>query len=142
MPAPSESPTASPTEPRAVFLHFLGLISDGRWTEIADLYAEDVDVTIMFTDPPVRLHHREELRKRFDTVAATDAVRMRAENIRVHQTDDPEVVIAEFDYDGLHPATGHTFHAANIQVMRIRDGLIVETRDYHDHRAMAAAREP
>lgn len=48
-------------------------------------------------------------------------------------------MIAEFDYEGLHPATGRTFRTANIQVLRIRDGLIVETRDFHDHLAFAAA---
>ena len=51
----------------------------------------------------------------------------------MHETVDPEVVIAEFDYT----ARGVTF--ANIQVLRVRDGLIVETRDYHDPAAIREA---
>jgi ketosteroid isomerase-like protein len=57
----------------------------------------------------------------------------------VHETDDPEVIVAEFDYDGLITTTGHAFRFSNVQVLRVRDGLIVETRDYHDHRALARA---
>jgi ketosteroid isomerase-like protein len=49
------------------------------------------------------------------------------------------VVIAEFDYEGQVIATGRTFRVSNVQVVRVRDGLIVESRDYHDHFAMAAA---
>lgn len=57
----------------------------------------------------------------------------------VHETADPEVVIAEFDYEGRVGATGNEFAMHNVQVLRIRDGLIQETRDYHDHLRMAAA---
>jgi ketosteroid isomerase-like protein len=49
------------------------------------------------------------------------------------------VIIAEFDYDGLALNTGRSFRASNIQVLRVRDGRIIESRDYHDHAAMAAA---
>jgi ketosteroid isomerase-like protein len=60
-----------------------------------------------------------------------------ARNVVIHETADPEVVIAEFDY----AITGKegTVTAANIQVLRVRDGLITATRDYHDHLAIARA---
>lgn len=32
--------------------------------------------------------------------------------------------------------TGRTFKAANIQVLQVRDGLIVSSRDFHDHLAL------
>ncbi|RKE05087.1 nuclear transport factor 2 family protein [Streptomyces sp. TLI_171] len=116
------------------------LISAGKWSELPELYAQDAEVDIVFSPvPPRRIHGREELRKRFAALGADDAIRLHAENIHLHGTDDPEVVIAEFDYEGLYPATGRTFRTANIQVLRVRDGLIVETRDYHDHLAFAAA---
>lgn len=47
-------------------------------------------------------------------------------------------MIGEFDYDGRVTTTGHTFRVANIQVLRVRDGRIVSSRDYHDHLALAA----
>ncbi|MEW2623372.1 nuclear transport factor 2 family protein [Streptomyces sp. NPDC048106] len=126
--------------PREVFGRLIGLISAGEWSELPELYAEDAEVEIVFSPvPPRRVHGRAELRERFAALAAADAVRLRAEDVHVHETDDPEVVIAEFAYAGLYPATGRTFRTANIQVLRVRDGLIVETRDYHDHLAFAAA---
>ncbi|MEV0012085.1 nuclear transport factor 2 family protein [Streptomyces sp. NPDC051840] len=131
---------SAPATPREVFGRLIGLISAGRWSELTELYAEDADVEIVFSPvPPRRIQGRAELRKRFAALGAADAIRMRAENIHVHETGDPEVVIAEFDYEGLYPATGRTFRTANIQVLRVRDGLIVETRDYHDHLTFAAA---
>ncbi|MEU1229414.1 hypothetical protein [Streptomyces sp. NPDC005828] len=39
----------------------------------------------------------------------------------------------------MNPATGRTFRTANIRVLRIRNGLIAETCDHHDHLAFAAA---
>ena len=53
-----------------------------------------------------------------------------------NQTSDPELVIAEFDYNLRY--ADRTTTSANVQVMRIRDGLIVESRDYHDHLRFAA----
>jgi ketosteroid isomerase-like protein len=60
-----------------------------------------------------------------------------AHNVVIHETADPEVIVAEFDY----AITGNegTATAANIQVLRVRDGLITATRDYHDHLAIARA---
>ncbi|MET8542343.1 nuclear transport factor 2 family protein [Kitasatospora sp. NPDC004799] len=131
---------SAPATPREVFAQLTTLISAGKWSELAALYAEDAVVEIVFSPvPPRRLHGRAALRERFAALEAADAVRLRTENIRVHGTDDPEVVIAEFDYEGLYPATGRTFHTPNIQVLRVRDGLITESRDYHDHLAFAAA---
>nr|BFD91409.1 hypothetical protein KitaXyl93_27690 [Kitasatospora sp. Xyl93] len=131
---------SAPATPREVHAQLLDLISAGRWSELPALYAEDAVVEIVFSPtPPRRIQGRDELRQRFAALAAADAIRLRAENIHVHGTDDPEVVIAEFDYEALHPATGRTFRTPNIQVLRVRDGLIVETRDYHDHLAFAVA---
>jgi ketosteroid isomerase-like protein len=52
----------------------------------------------------------------------------------VHETTDPEVVVAEYG------SRGPGFTAANVQIVRVRDGLITHSRDYHDHLRMAAAR--
>jgi ketosteroid isomerase-like protein len=57
----------------------------------------------------------------------------------VHETADPEVIVAEFDYEGRVTTTGHAFRFSNVQFVRVRDGLIAETRDYHDHARIGAA---
>ena len=41
-------------------------------------------------------------------------------------------------YDVRNTATGRRPTMANVQVLRVRDGLIVATRDCHDHLRLAA----
>jgi ketosteroid isomerase-like protein len=125
--------------PRQAFDALIGHISAGRWEQIADLYAEDTVVEIPFALPvPVRLEGREQLRAHFAT--ATDAgIEMRARNVRVHETADPEVIVAEFDYHGRISSTDRDFDVANVQILTVRDGLIVATRDFHNHPLIAAA---
>jgi len=50
---------------------------------------------------------------------------------RVFLTPDPEVVIFEFRYSGI--VDGRAFTLPCIFVVRVRDGEIIESRDYADH---------
>lgn len=125
------------TSPRRVFEQLIRGISDGRWADLADLYAEDAVVAQPFAIPPTApLVGREAIRAHFAGATAT-GIRLRARDVVVHETTDPEVVVAEFTYD-VDAGRG-THSAANIQVLRVRDGLIRETRDYHDHLTLARA---
>ena len=127
------------TSPRSVFESLLQGISAGKWDDLADLYAEDAVVELPFApSPPGRLEGREAIRAHF-AAAARGPLTLQASNVVVHDTGDPEVVIAEFDYHGQVSATGRSFRVANIQVLRVRNGHIVSSRDYHDHPAIAAA---
>jgi ketosteroid isomerase-like protein len=128
--------TASPTD---VYRRFLGLIAEGRWTDLADLYAEDAVVHQPYARPePAVIAGREALRRRF-AAAARLPVRLRPADVVIHETADPEVVVAEFDYDVTVPATGESFRTANVIVLRIRDGRIVSSRDFHDTNRLGAA---
>lgn len=127
------------TSPREVFEALIGRISAAQWEELAELYAEDAVAEIPFALPgPDRVEGREQLRARF-AAAAGGLLRLHVSNVVVHETADPEVIIAEFDYHGQISITGRSFDAANVQVLRIRNGLIVHTRDFHHHLAFAAA---
>ncbi|WP_042392016.1 nuclear transport factor 2 family protein [Streptacidiphilus carbonis] len=127
--------------PRQAFEALIDHITARRWKEIPDLYAEDARVEIPFDLPaPTTITGREALRRRFTGAsAAGQDIELQAHNVRVHETADPEVIVAEFDYRGRVPSTGRSFDVANIQVLTVRDGLIVATRDFHDHLALAAA---
>ena len=46
--------------------------------------------------------------------------------------------MAEFEYQGTDPDSGEAYALPAIFVMRVRDGEIVSSRDYHD--AIASAR--
>ncbi|MCX5015319.1 nuclear transport factor 2 family protein [Streptomyces sp. NBC_00555] len=126
--------------PREVFQKLIEGIGAGRFTELAELYAEDAVVETVFEPVgPRRVEGRAALRERFAQVSASSPVELTPVNVVVRETDDAEVVVAEFDYQVRHRVTGRTFEAANIQVLRVRDGLIVSSRDYHDHLALVVA---
>lgn len=127
------------TSPRSVFESLLQGISDRKWDDLADLYAEDAVVEMPFAPwSPARLEGREAIRAHF-AAAAEGPLTLQAGNVVVHDTGDPEVVIAEFDYDGQVSTTGRSFLVSNVQVLRVHNGQIVSSRDYHDHLAIAAA---
>ncbi|WP_018680314.1 nuclear transport factor 2 family protein [Actinokineospora enzanensis] len=110
---------------------------DARLDELADLYAEDTDVRHPFSplgDTPLRT--RAELRAHFaqihSRVPAVDGFEPVGQ---VHQTADPEVVIHEFAYTGT--LDGRPFSIPCVFITRVRDGRIIESRDYGDHIGMA-----
>jgi ketosteroid isomerase-like protein len=60
-------------------------------------------------------------------------------NVAVHETGDPEVVIAETVTRATDVASGKSFVAPSIQLFRIRDGKILLFRAYTGPAAEAAA---
>ena len=127
-----------PASPRDVFERLLDGITGRRWGELAELYAEDAVVEMPFAAPAHKIEGRAAVREHF-LAAAGGPLELVARNIVVHETADPEVIVAEFDYRGRVTTTGASFEVANVQVLRVRDGRIVASRDYHDHAALAAA---
>ena len=65
------------------------------------------------------------------------ALRLEAYEVtELHQTQDPEVVIAEMRAKATVTTTGRPLTATSIQVLRIRDGQIVLFRDFADPRLL------
>lgn len=124
--------------PRDVFLRVLDGVTGKRWDELPALYAPDTVVSHPLLPGAPVLHGREALREHF-AAAAPLPMEMRAEDVVVHETADPEVVIGEFTYRGRFTDTGREFDVRNVFVFRVRDGMVVESRDYADHMAFAAA---
>jgi uncharacterized protein len=132
---------------RAVAAGVSALVA-GRLTEqrkqaqldaLASLYAEHTDVRHPLAplgDTPLRT--RADLRRHFAEGPARTNGAERFEAVgRVVPTADPEVVIFEFSYVGS--AYGRPFEVPCIFVTRVRDGVIVESRDYVDHVGVARA---
>ena len=129
--------------PEEVFLKLVHGVADRDFAALPELYAEQTDVRHPmnpYGDHP--LLTRDALREHFGGVGprVTEVVRFQPDNIRVHHTTDPELIVAEFDYAGTILATGAPFRVPAIFVLRVRDGLIVESRDYIHHLAMIQAR--
>jgi ketosteroid isomerase-like protein len=129
-----------PLSPREVFHALVNGVADGRWNELPDLYAEQTHVVHPFD--PLRapaLRTRDELRAHFGPAGGPRLDR-RAANITIHETTDPEVIVAEFEYQGTVVETGEAFAQPGIFVLRVRDGQIVSSRDYFDHFTTARIR--
>jgi ketosteroid isomerase-like protein len=124
---------SEPVSPKSVLKRLIQGIAEQRWPELHELYAADAVVEYPFALPaPIRLAGRGAIQRYFAGVARM-GLRLRARNLMIHETADAEVVVVEYDYDGLLATTGREFQLANIQVTRVRDGLIVSSRDYHNH---------
>jgi ketosteroid isomerase-like protein len=125
--------TVSPA--RSAFDRFLAASVENRWDDLADCYAEDVTLEMPFTllGVPRVTKGREELRRRFRRAGEARRI-TKADNVVVHETADPEVLVAEFD---LHQDMGgESFVATYVMVMTIENGLITHTRDYTDTAAV------
>ena len=129
------SPSSAPAvpSPRQIVERQLQTIAARDWPAMAALYAEDAVVQLPFNRPaPLRIEGRRQLEQR--NASARDLpLELSPQHLVIHETTDPEVVVAEFDYLGRVTTTGRTFRVSNIIVFRVRDGQIVESRDYHDH---------
>jgi ketosteroid isomerase-like protein len=125
--------------PRQVVQALMQGISDGAWGELHAWFSEEAVVQYPFALPsPTRLEGIEAIKKYFATVS-TYPMKLKMQNMVVHETSDPEVVVAEWDYDGLVTTTGHAFRVSNITVTTVRNGKIVASRDYHNHAILASA---
>jgi uncharacterized protein len=134
-----------PASPAAVFDQLVRGVCDRRWDELPGLYAEQTYV-VHPHDPrrSTPLTTRQQLADHFRrSGAALGEVRFEPAAITVHQTADPEVIVGEFEYRGVIPGSMEPFAARNVFVIRVRDGQIIESRDYVDHgeiaRVLAAA---
>lgn len=130
--------------PRDVVLKLLNGVCDERWADVLDLYAEKTDVVHPFhpLGAPA-LRSRAELAEHFNGGSQPyegRTLRRRPTGVTVHETTDPEVVVAEFQYAGTVVETGESFAYPGVFVVRVRDGKIVESRDYLDHLGSARAR--
>lgn len=107
--------------------------------ELASLYAERTDVRHPLAplgDTPLRT--RAEVRRHFAEGPARAAGAERFEAVgEVHLTTDPELVVFQFSYVGS--VGGRPFAVPCVFLTRVRDGVIVESRDYVDHVGLARA---
>jgi ketosteroid isomerase-like protein len=124
---------ASNASPREVFERVLRAILDVQMDVYADLFATDGTLELPFAPPgiPRRIEGREAIR----AFIRAGAERLRGappqwqfRSVVVHETIDPEVIVTEFDVQGV--AAGGPYQFANLQVMTVRRGEIVSLRDY------------
>jgi ketosteroid isomerase-like protein len=124
-----------PASPRETVDRFLRAATSANPGDMADCYAEHVVVEMPFAPAgliPARAETtREEMRARFQAGRAVRTYE-RLEDVRIHETADPEVIVIEYTLHGRMVEADRPFALTFVMVMTIRDGLIAHTRDYTD----------
>jgi ketosteroid isomerase-like protein len=120
--------------PREVFLRLVHGVADENFDQLPELYGEVTDVRHpMATPEAAPLTSRRALQEHFTVPPEVreSLPKRRVVDVVVHETADPEVIVAEFAYEFSSPDDSTT-KVPCVFVMRVRDGRIVESRDYID----------
>ena len=115
------------------------LILNGDAEGLAALFAPDAVLESSFAGPPgtsVRLAGREAIREYSRQVMASPLRLEDFEVAELYQTQDPEVVITEMRAKGTVTTTGRPFTTTSVQIIRIREGHSVLSRDFADNRIL------
>src|SRR5260370_28771886 len=129
----------SPAPPADVLARRRHLILNGDADGFADLFAPDAVIESSFAGPPgthARLEGREAIREYSRRVMASPLGLEDFEVAELYQTQDPEVVITEMRATGIVTTTGRPFTTTSVQIIRIRDGHILHSRDFADPRIL------
>jgi ketosteroid isomerase-like protein len=113
----------------------LRTVVEGSRDDLADLYAEDV----VITNPFIAEEHSayRETRGNAALRARTKPFAQflqysQVKDVTLHETTDPQVTVVEFTVVGTLLPTGEGFEMPYVNVIRVVDGLIAESRDYGD----------
>jgi uncharacterized protein len=128
--------SATPAEVLARRRH---LLLSGDIDGFADLFAPDGVIEFAFHGPPgtpVRIEGRDAIREYSRQIMKSPLRLEDFEVVELHQTQDPEVAIAEMRSRATLTTTGRSFAVTSMQILRIRDGHIVLFRDFADPRVL------
>ncbi|TDE56710.1 hypothetical protein E1295_09935 [Nonomuraea mesophila] len=125
MPTPGTLPTAILERAQRLFLA-------KDLNGFADMFAADGTHELPFAPPgvPKFLRGREEIRRYLTSITSTPLELTGFHGLHVHETVDPEVVVAEYEGRGRVVSSGRPYRMPYIQLLRARDGEIVTWRDY------------
>ncbi|RPE36913.1 nuclear transport factor 2 family protein [Kitasatospora cineracea] len=133
----------SATSPRAVLARYRAAMLAMDADALAELYAPDGVHEFPFRFPgfPARYEGRDAVRAGYGAAwAASPARPAEVEEVALHLTDDPEVLVVEQVVRGELAGGRGAFAVPGLLVLRVRDGLLVHVRDYMDGLAVSGAR--
>jgi ketosteroid isomerase-like protein len=134
--------TTPPASPREIFERWQQLILGNGPDAEGQLSADDVIIETPFAPPghPRRFEGLEQfLAYARPRRSALPARFEEFRNVVIHDTADPQVVIAEYDLSGTVTTTGKHATASFIAILTVRNGKIVHWREYQDSLGMAVS---
>lgn len=142
---PQSSRASSPgnaRSPRAVLGLFHRAMAAKCADDLADLYAEDGVHEFSFFTPNVspRLEGREAVRAAYRKAWSAHPLDIHElDDVFVIEARDPEVVVGQWQARATVRDAGRPVDITGLLVLRVRDGLIVHTRDFMDAMGVAHA---
>lgn len=146
MPDPTADPTPAARTPAArtpaeVVTELIHRMAARDYEAALKLYGDEVVVSVEFALPQRVEMTRDDLVRGLSSPQAAGMLRMyedlAIEDLRVHETADPEVVIAEWNYRSR--VGDETVLNPNIIVVGVRNGQLFFSRDYHNDVTRAVA---
>ncbi|MBB6733951.1 nuclear transport factor 2 family protein [Cohnella zeiphila] len=137
MSEPSSYPVGSPRE---VLDRVFRYLQTRDMDAYADLHAEDAVSESVFASPgdSGRMTGREQIRARLKAAHQMFPMKIDGfDSVVVHETLDPEVLIAEYNMSGRLIETNREFRFSDLLIMRVREGRIVSMRAYTNPLAIA-----
>lgn len=134
--------TGTVRTPRQTFDEMIRASVSGDWDAFIALYPDEAVIEMPFAPPGVpRVSDGVSMRERIIGMLSGGRPYNfeRAENVTVHETTDPEVIVAEYTLHGTVVATGKPLALSYAMVITVRDGKIVHSRDYGNPLAASAA---
>lgn len=117
--------------PRQVVEELLRRTADGPAEDMADLFAEDAVFEFPFLPPDASRPEQDRESFRAHLKGAVGVQKFEGmDDVHLHETTDPEVIVAEYLLRGLVLATGERFASRVVMVVRVRNGLISRSRTY------------
>ncbi len=105
----------------------------GEGVALADLFAEDgvLEYPFAAAGQPPRLEGRQAIRDHFGASLPSRAL-FEQDDVEaiVHDTADPEVVVAQIEHHGTSKLTGQPYRLRAIGVIRVRGGETISYQDY------------
>lgn len=126
------SEPTTPPGPRAIAEKVLDFGSRMDMDGLLGLMAPDGCIEWPYTPSGewLRLRGRAQIADFFDKAMQSPIRWDEFSDVVMHETSDPEVVIVEYESHGHLTSTGGPFHQSVLMVLRVRDGHIVNYRDY------------
>jgi ketosteroid isomerase-like protein len=118
--------------PREIFELAQSMFLSKDLSGFSDLFATDGVLELPFhIKKSMRLvQGRENIRSYLAAMPATLLKPMEYRSMTIHETNDLEVIIAEYDIYGEVTANGKPFQRRYIQMFKVHNGEIVTLRDY------------
>lgn len=113
-------------------------IAEGDADRMLESYHPDVVLELPYGDPPgKRIEGKQAVRDYL--AAAFQIFAMELTITEVYPTEDPDVLVLEYESTGSIRTTGVPYANRYVGIYRFRDGQVASVREYYDPRPAAIA---